>query len=370
MRKTDLMTTQVGMPDYHKKKPAKKKWLLSIIGGMLFTAALLFARTGFTPVYTVRNEKARNCGLAIDGLVEPQLLALPRANAFFSQQMVFSQQVDPGTESFAVNAVQRRLIDLGFLEIEEPTGYYGEETEQAIRTFQRVQGLEETGVATSETLRILFDRRTETHRIALGDEGEEVKNITKRLHLLGYGVTPWLTYTQEVQLAVKSFQGLNDLEVSGEVNYETALQLFAEEAVCADGTEAAHSYLCEEERNEKVANLLAVAHEKLGCPYARGSKGPGRFDCSGFVYYCLRAVGCELSYMTSAGWRDSDYPHIADMKDLLPGDICTFEGHVGIYVGDGVMIDASSSEDAIRLTDDIRKSGYWCQRWDGGRRVL
>ena len=112
--------------------------------------------------------------------------------------------------------------------------------------------------------------------------------------------------------------------------------------------------------------MIDVAESKLGCKYVSGSKGPNSFDCSGFVYYCLRNAGVNAKYMTSIAWRStSNYKRISSLKDCKRGDILVFsgstmaKGHVGIYLGSGKMIDASSSAGVVRITNTVLSGKYW-----------
>jgi cell wall-associated NlpC family hydrolase len=110
---------------------------------------------------------------------------------------------------------------------------------------------------------------------------------------------------------------------------------------------------------------LELAQSKLGSPYVRGAKGPNAFDCSGFVYWCLTQAGAPQGYLTSIAWRSCEiYTRIDKKEDLQPGDILVFSGdsetsgHVGIYIGNGEMIDASSGEARVRITN-ILDNSYW-----------
>ena len=114
-----------------------------------------------------------------------------------------------------------------------------------------------------------------------------------------------------------------------------------------------------------VEGLIAAAESRLGCPYVRGAKGPNSFDCSGFVYWCLKQAGAKVSYMTSVRWRTcSKFTRITDMSSLKRGDILVFSGssastgHVGIYMGSGKMIDAGSSAGCVLIRSSIF-TNYW-----------
>ena len=94
--------------------------------------------------------------------------------------------------------------------------------------------------------------------------------------------------------------------------------------------------------------FISAAKSKLGCRYVRGAKGPDKFDCSGFVYWCLKQAGVNQKYLTSSGWRSvSGYTKVSSIGSLRKGDIIVFKGHVGIAMGDGTMIDASSNNGKV-----------------------
>ena len=117
--------------------------------------------------------------------------------------------------------------------------------------------------------------------------------------------------------------------------------------------------------NEKGSAIVQAALTKVGCKYVWGAKGPNQFDCSGFVYWCLKEAGvsCANSMCTSAagqaqycynqGWTISQ-------SDLQPGDLVFWQNaacnkgdrwneihHTGIYIGEGKVIEASSSKGCV-----------------------
>ncbi|MEL7602468.1 MAG: C40 family peptidase [Bacillota bacterium] len=121
-----------------------------------------------------------------------------------------------------------------------------------------------------------------------------------------------------------------------------------------------------------METFLSIAKSKLGSKYVRGGKGPNTFDCSGFVYWCLNQAGVSQSYMTSSSWqKTTKYQRISKMSDLQAGDVISYKGHVGIYLGGGKMIDASSSDGKVRITaSDIRSSSYWTSHFVCGYRIF
>ncbi|MEL0282631.1 MAG: NlpC/P60 family protein [Actinomycetota bacterium] len=116
--------------------------------------------------------------------------------------------------------------------------------------------------------------------------------------------------------------------------------------------------------------ILTVARKQLGDPYRAGGAGPHSFDCGGFTQFVFkRALGMDIA-RTSRG----QYQQVQRIKtkDALPGDLVFFfEGgahHVGIYLGNGTMIDAPRPGKRISV---IPISGSWWGRtFTGIGRIL
>ena len=113
----------------------------------------------------------------------------------------------------------------------------------------------------------------------------------------------------------------------------------------------------------EFAAMLEEAEKYLGTPYVWGGSTPETgFDCSGYVCWVLNASGWDVGRTTANGlWQQATKISEAEAK---PGDLVFFEGtydtpgasHVGIYVGDGVMISAG---------DPIKYSNIHSSYWDG-----
>ncbi|MEI6100289.1 MAG: C40 family peptidase [Eubacteriales bacterium] len=122
--------------------------------------------------------------------------------------------------------------------------------------------------------------------------------------------------------------------------------------------------------SNKVEAFISAAMSELGKSYVLGGKGPDVFDCSGLVYYSLKSSGNTIFYMTSAVWAQSGYQRINSMNDLQRGDVICFKGHVGIYLGNGSMINASYSNRSVIISNDILSSSYWQANFICGRRLF
>ena len=103
---------------------------------------------------------------------------------------------------------------------------------------------------------------------------------------------------------------------------------------------------------------VAAAMTRLGDRYVFGATGPSRFDCSGLVQWAYRQAGISTTHYT--GTLYNDYRHIPESQ-LKPGDLVFFyrdHHHVGIYIGNGLMINAPHTGDVVRIAS-IGGHGYF-----------
>ncbi len=101
--------------------------------------------------------------------------------------------------------------------------------------------------------------------------------------------------------------------------------------------------------NTVGAQALQAAITKEGDPYVWGASGPGEFDCSGLVVWAYAQEGIALPHYTGSLWNSG--MHVA-RSDLEPGDLVFFFAdisHVGIYIGDGMMIDAPDFGETVHV---------------------
>jgi len=87
--------------------------------------------------------------------------------------------------------------------------------------------------------------------------------------------------------------------------------------------------------------MVALAMQYVGTPYVWGAAGPSSFDCSGLVSYIYAQYGISIPHQ-SGQIRAIGTPISAD--EARPGDILWWSGHVGLYAGNGMMVDATPSK--------------------------
>ncbi|MER6286354.1 C40 family peptidase [Streptomyces sviceus] len=90
----------------------------------------------------------------------------------------------------------------------------------------------------------------------------------------------------------------------------------------------------------KAAKALAFARAQIGKPYVWGATGPDSYDCSGLTQAAWKAAGVDLPRVT---YDQVNAGTTVSLADAQPGDLVFFYddiSHVGLYIGNGMMIHA------------------------------
>ena len=103
----------------------------------------------------------------------------------------------------------------------------------------------------------------------------------------------------------------------------------------------------------KFGSVLQFARAELGEPYRWGGSEPGGFDCSGLVQYVYDKAGIKLPRVAQEQYNATR--HVTANESLLPGYLVFFGQsateitHVGIYLGEGKMLDAPHTGAQVRV---------------------
>lgn len=287
---------------------------------------------------------------------------------------------------------------------DEPTDYYGPVTQSAVMAFQRAHHLKESGDADEQTLALLYSDSAKSYVLNSGCSGEDVLTLQTELKELGYYEDKLNGYFGTATTrATAAFQKKNKLDITGEADYGTLELLYSPKAkplidptptptptptpkptktpkptataspkkTTAPTSESAAPTQAvstpETNYGGGVSDFIALAKQQIGVKYVLGGKGPDKFDCSGFVYYCLKPLGKMTRYYNSAGMGQIDsWPTIYGKENLQPGDLIFYKSegsdtritHVAIWLGNNKLIHASASAGCVCITS----WGSWSDR--------
>ena len=295
-------------------------------------------------------------------------------------------RIEKGAEGEDVMMLQKRLMELNYLAIDEPTSYFGNATKEAVKLFQRQHELQQDGICGTETIDMIYAEEAKPYVMYEGAEGDDIQSFQEQLVELGYLESNQVTgyYGTDTVNAVTKFQNRNHLSKDGKagektleainspdarVSYTKEQEIIAEKKKQAALARASSS-------EGRIDKMISTAKKQLGDTYILGKTGPDSFDCSGLVVYCLRSANVYTRRLNAAGLsKTTSWTKVSDFDNVKRGDLLFFKsddsstiGHVGIYIGGGEMIDASSANGKVVRRG--AKTNYWRRNFVVARRPI
>lgn len=314
--------------------------------------------------------------------IKKSLIILPMVGVmFFSAGTVKAELGDTllksGTTHGDVQVLQERLIELNFLDINETTTYYGEQTVQAVKDFQSFYGLTADGAFGRNTFETLNQVSTIAplninRTLHVNLSGQDVKVLKERLHILGFIHEDYVeeNFGPKTKEAVSNFQRAYNLDVDGIAGPETIKTINKVFSGSRRGTRPAAT---RGRTNSNDSNIVATAKRYIGTPYRFGGTSPSGFDCSGFVQFVYGQHGISVPRTTTS---QAGAGTTVSRRDLKAGDLVIFSNtyragpsHAGIYIGNGDFIHASSGSNSRGVTISNLNQNYYNSRFSYGRRV-
>ncbi|MGI6188942.1 MAG: hypothetical protein GX041_08685 [Clostridiales bacterium] len=316
------------------------------------------------------------------------LLAIVAFSAYPGTAYANNILLKMGSRGSEVATLQQALINLGFLS-DRADGIFGPITRKAVIDFQKANNLVPDGIAGPKTFGKLYgsgnanngnpassnsgsEGTAISRTLRQGDRGTDVITLQKRLNELGFncGKADGI-FGPKTHSAVIAFQKANSLYVDGIVGKNTRAKLFSSNASSGNGSVSRG-----DSDTGLVDSIIAYAQKYLGAPYKYGAAGPDAFDCSGFTSYIFKHFGISLLRSAKDQGYNDNFPKLS-RQELKKGDLVFFDtisdndysDHVGIYIGDGKFIHASSSNSKYVRIDTL-DSGYYQRTFVWGRRIL
>ncbi|MFC0675622.1 C40 family peptidase [Brachybacterium hainanense] len=282
------------------------------------------------------------------------------------------QKLRYGSRGEAVSFLQARLNDRGAKIAVD--GKFGPATRTAVRAVQTNGGVAVDGVVGPATWNIMFNVSASDAPATIkggsssggssgsgggssssyigtvlryGDRGDAVRYLQARLNDRDAGIPEDGKFGPATRSAVRALQsnGGNRADgVVGPATWDLLVNTSAKD-VPANAEEAAPRW--------DGDSMVALAKEQIGVPYVWGGSNPATgLDCSGLVKYVYNAHGITVPRTAK---NQTFGGRIIPRSEAKPGDLVAFSagnwGHIGIYAGNGKIVDAGSSKGRVVYRD-------------------
>ncbi|WP_416147725.1 peptidoglycan-binding protein [Salipaludibacillus sp. HK11] len=307
------------------------------------------------------------------------------------------QTLREGTRHGDVSELQDALRDTGHFTYHTSTGYFGSITNQAVRNFQRSNGLSVDGIAGPQTFNALgvssggssatqvsnSSGSTISFNTVLrsGSRGDQVRQLQRALSDRGYnsGSNVDGVFGPKTAQSVRDFQRSAGISVDGIAGPQTYSAINGNSSSSGSssnsGSTASSGSSSSSNSSSNTAThvsnstggatsaMLTTARSVIGTPYQWGGTTTAGFDCSGFINYVYNQHGKSIPRTVAQMWAT-----VTKVSNPQAGDIVFFApsgggpSHNGIYLGGGQFIHSGSS---TGVTISNMNSGYWSNSYVG-----
>lgn len=259
-----------------------------------------------------------------------------------------------GARGDAVKHLQRELNSHGAsIRVD---GVFGSGTLRAVKSQQSSARIGVDGVVGPKTWNSLNggtsssdSSSTSQPKLRQGSRGAAVKTLQSQLNARGASISVDGVFGRGTASAVRSLQSAAGIGVDSVVGPKTWNAAYSSVRISA-GTSGRDDDRPSTGTSINGQAVINAARSQIGVRYQWGGQSPSTgFDCSGLVHYAYNQAGISMPRKTAKGYTFGG--KIISQSQAQPGDLVAFTGnnygHMGIYVGNGKILDASGSRQQV-----------------------